>query len=151
MRMLRYFGLLSMGLALTVAACDDDDDPIQPEPEVYRATLTGANEVPAVTTTATGTATFTVDGNDIDYVVTITNWPAGLTVTGAHIHNPPGQGGTGTVLLGWTTGSITTTGGSGTVTASAAQLAVIRAGDTYFNVHSSDNTGGEIRGELVPD
>jgi hypothetical protein len=149
--MLRQLGLLATAVALVAAGCDDDDDNgTGPEPEVYSATLTGANEVPAVNTTAQGTATFTVDGNDIDYVVTITNWPAGRTVTAAHIHNPPTQTpGTGTVLLGWPTGSITTTGGSGTVTASDAQLATIRAGNTYFNVHSSANTGGEIRGNLV--
>ena len=146
--MLRHMALLSMAVALTVAGRDDDDE-TGPEPEVYTATLTGGSEVPPVTTTATGTATFTVDGNDIDYVVTITQWPAGRTVTNAHIHNPPDQTGSGTVLLGWPQGSIATTGGSGTVTASAAQLATIRAGNTYFNVHSSENGGGEIRGTLV--
>ena len=147
--MLKTLGLLSMAAALVVAGCDDDDE-TGPEPEVYTATLSGANEVPAVTTTAAGTATFTVNGNNINYVVTITNWPAGRTVTGAHIHNPPTQTpGTGTVLLPWPQGSITTTGGSGTIAATDAQLATIRAGNTYFNVHSSANTGGEIRGNLV--
>ena len=146
--MLRTLGLLSMAAALVVAGCDDDDE-TGPDPEVYTATLTGASEVPAVTTTAAGTATFTVSGNTINYVVAINNWPADRTVTAAHIHNPPGAGGTGTVLLGWPQASISTTGGTGQVTASDAQLATIRAGGTYFNVHSSENTGGEIRGNLV--
>ena len=145
--MLRIVGLLSVAAALVVAGCDDDDE-TGPEPEVYRATLIGGEEVPPVTTTATGTATFTVSGNNINYVVTISSWPTGRTVTAAHIHNPPDQTGRGTVLLPWPDGSITTTGGSGTVTASAAQLATIRAGGTYFNVHSSVNGGGEIRGDL---
>jgi hypothetical protein len=70
-------------------------------------------------------------------------------VTAAHIHNPPGAGGTGTPLVFWANGSLTTSGGTGTVTASDAQLATIRAGGTYFNVHSSVNGGGEIRGNLV--
>ncbi len=147
--MLRTLGLLSVAAALVVVGCDDDDE-TGPESEVYTATLTGANEVPAVTTTASGTATFTVNGNTINYVVSITNWPTDRTVTAAHIHNPPTQTpGTGTVLLGWPQGSITTTGGTGSVTASDAQLATIRAGGTYFNVHSSVNGGGEIRGNLV--
>ena len=148
--MLRTLGLLSVAATLVVVGCDDDDDNgTGPEPEVYTATLTGANEVPAVTTTAAGTATFTVNGNTINYVVSITNWPSDRTVTAAHIHNPPGAGGTGTPLVFWTAGSLTPAGGTGQVTASDAQLATIRAGGTYFNVHSSVNGGGEIRGNLV--
>ena len=149
MRMLRHLAVLSVAVSLTVAACDDD--PVEPEAEVYTATLTGANETPPVTTTATGTGTFIVTGNDINYVITIANWPAGRTVTAAHIHSRPIRPDTAAgVLLGWTTGSITTAGGSGTITATDAQLTAIRAGGTYFNVHSSVNAGGEIRGNLVP-
>ncbi|HJR66681.1 MAG TPA: CHRD domain-containing protein [Gemmatimonadaceae bacterium] len=149
MRMLRHLAVLSVAVGLTVAACDDDD-PVEPEAEVYTATLTGANETPPVTTTATGTGTFTVTGNNINYVITIANWPAGRTVTAAHIHNRPIRPDTAAgVLLGWPGGSITVTGGSGTIAATDAQLTAIRAGGTYFNVHSSVNAGGEIRGNLV--
>jgi hypothetical protein len=149
MRMLRRLGLLSLALGLTVAACDDDD-PIQPTPEVYTATLTPGNETPPVTnSTASGTATFTVSGNNINYVITISNWPANRTVTAAHIHSRPIRPDTAAgVLLGWTT-TPTTTGGSGTQAATDAHLTAIRAGGTYFNVHSSVNPGGEIRGNLV--
>lgn len=147
--MLRQLGLLSLVLGLTVAGCDDDD-PVQPAAEVYTATMTGANESPPVTTTATGTGTFTVTGNNMAYTITVANWPAGRTVTNAHIHVAPvAPATTGGVLLGWPAGSITTTGGSGTVTISDTQLASVRAGGTYFNIHSSVNGGGEIRGTLV--
>jgi hypothetical protein len=148
MQMLRHLALLSLAAGLTVAACDDDD-PVEPQAEVYTATLTGANETPPVTTTATGTGTFTVTGNNINYVITIANWPAGRTVSAAHIHNRPIRPDTAAgVLLGWTT-PLTTTGGSGTIAATDAQLTAIRAGGTYFNVHSNVNAGGEIRGNLV--
>lgn len=149
MQMLRRLALVSFAIGLTVAACDDDD-PVEPPQERYTATLSGANESPAVNTTATGTATFIVNGNNIDYTVTITNWPAGRTVTGAHIHFAPvSPATTGGVMLGWPTGAITTTGGSGTIAINDTQLATVRAGGTYFNVHSSVNQGGEIRGNLV--
>ena len=149
MRMLRHFALLSLAVGLTVAACDDDDE-TGPDAEVYTATLLGGSETPPVTTTATGTGTFTVVGNDINYVITIANWPAGRTLTAAHIHNRPIRPDTAAgVLLGWPNGSLTTTGGSGTIAATDAQLTAIRAGGTYFNVHSSVNGGGEIRGNLV--
>jgi hypothetical protein len=153
MRMLRRFGLLSLAIGLTVAACDDDD-PVQPAAEVYRATMNGANESPPVTTNATGTGTFTVTGNNIAYDITIANWPQGQTVSGAHIHFapvPPAT--TGNVMLGFPTagaGAITTTGGSGTIAISDTQLATLRAGGTYFNIHSTpSNPGGLIRGNMV--
>lgn len=146
--MLRQLVVLALAVGLTVAACDDDET--GPQAEVYTATLTGANETPPITTTANGIGTFTVSGNNINYVITIANWPAGRTLTAAHIHRRPIRPDTSAgVLLGWTAGSLTTTGGSGTIAATDAQLTEIRAGGTYFNVHSSQNGGGEIRGNLV--
>lgn len=148
MRMLNRLRLLALIGVLVVSACDDDET--GPTAERYTATLSGANETPPVTTTAAGTATFTVNGSNLDYVVTITNWPAGRTVTAAHIHcAPPAGQTTCPPLKGLPAGSITTTGGSGTIALSDAELAGIRAGGTYFNVHSSVNAGGEIRGNLV--
>ena len=41
--------------AFMIVGCDDDEDPTSLARE-YGATLTGANEVPPVTTTATGAA-----------------------------------------------------------------------------------------------
>ena len=152
MRMLRHLALLSMAVGLTVAGCDDD--PNEPQREVYTATLSPANENPPVTnSTAAGTATFTVNGLNLDYVVTITNWPAGRTVTAAHIHAAPATaGGNAAPLPGLTfsgANAMTITGGTGTIAVTQAALDQIRAGGTYFNVHSSVNSGGEIRGTLV--
>jgi hypothetical protein len=31
-----------------------------------------------------------------------------------------------------------------------AQLAAFRAGNTYVNVHTAANKGGEVRGQLMP-
>lgn len=47
-----------------VAACGDD--PVSPATS-FTATLSGANEVPAVTTTASGSATLSVSGAQITY------------------------------------------------------------------------------------
>ena len=148
MRTLRQLIVLSLAVGLTVAC---DDDPEAPEAEVYTATLTGASETPPVTTTAAGTATFTVTGNNVAYVVTITAWPTDRTVTAAHIHATPAAGQpTGSPILPFDGGNaMATTGGSGTIAASQTVLDQIRAGGTYFNVHSSVNIGGEIRGTLV--
>lgn len=151
MRMIRQLALLSMALVLTVAACDDDDE-TGPAPERYVASLLPGNENPPVTnTTATGTATFTVNGSNLDYVVQINNWPTGRTVTAAHIHAAPATvGGNASPILGFEgANAMTPTGKSGTIAASPAVLDQIRAGRTYFNVHSNIHPNGEIRGDLV--
>ena len=147
--MLRQLGLLSVAVGLTVAACDETG----PAAEVYTGTLTGASESPPVTTTAAGNFTFTVTGNNIAYNVTITGWPQGQTLSGAHIHFAPAAGQTtGGVMLGFPItgqGAITTAGGTGTIAISDTQLATVRAGGTYFNVHSTpSHAGGIIRGNL---
>ncbi|HVQ45606.1 MAG TPA: CHRD domain-containing protein, partial [Gemmatimonadales bacterium] len=52
-----------------VLSCGDDNNGTSGDATSFTATLTGANEVPAVTTTATGTATFTVSGGQITYTI----------------------------------------------------------------------------------
>ena len=39
---------------------------------------------------------------------------------------------------------------SGAVTTFAQAVAAIRAGTTYFNLHTTANPGGEIRGQILP-
>ena len=49
----------------------------------------------------------------------------------------------------WNPSFINNNGGS-TSSAEAALLAALGAGTAYFNIHSTDFPGGEIRGFLVP-
>ncbi|HMC76344.1 MAG TPA: CHRD domain-containing protein, partial [Vicinamibacterales bacterium] len=81
---------------------------------------------------------------------------AGSAVNVAHIHKAP-AGQTAGVLIGTglTAGTVTLTDGFGTfsfqqVTASAANVAAILAApqNFYFNVHTTLNGGGAIRGQL---
>ena len=64
----------------------------------FIAKLSGSNEVPAVSTPATGTAKFTpsADGKSINYVIDVTNMNG---VMGAHIHSGK-QGENGPVVAG---------------------------------------------------
>ena len=110
----------------------------------FAANLNGANERPnAVTTSASGSATLAV--NESTKVVTLTGSYSGLTPTAAHVHGAAGKEATAGVVF-----ALTAAGGvlSGTFTASDAQLADLRAGNWYVNVHSAANPGGEIRGQL---
>ena len=165
------YALLALSIAGTAIACDDDDDPTGPDPELFRATMTGANEQPARTTTATGTANFTLNNDVLSWVVTLT----GISnISGAHIHIGNNTVPSGGIVLPLGTtgagGTLTNTGFSGSVTRAAyveAQgltfdelIAAMRTGGVYVNIHTQntavtpDNTqqgdypGGEIRGQV---
>ena len=72
MSLFRNLRVMSVALALGVLACgDDDDDPVDPETS-FTATLSGTNEVPPVTTEASGSATFTVSEGQIEFTVNVT-------------------------------------------------------------------------------
>jgi hypothetical protein len=128
-------------------------DPTQP---AYGGPLTGAQEVPAVATAATGqgTAVISADGSTITYIVTYSGLSG--TVNAAHIHTGA-MGVAGGVILPLTPGPSPMTGtltaanfaASGPVTTFAQAVAAIRAGTTYFNLHTTANPGGEIRGQIL--
>ena len=116
--------------------------------QVRFAALSGANEVPAVTTTASGTGVLALNPttNQISGFVKT----SGITGTAAHIHEAA-AGVNGAVIVPLTQ----TPAGSGlwVVPAgqilTAGQVASFNAGSLYFNVHSAANPGGEIRGQMV--
>ena len=128
-------------------------DPTQP---AYGGPLTGAQEVPAVVTTATGqgTAVISADGSTITYIITYSGLSG--TVNASHIHTGA-AGVAGGVILPIVpgpspmSGTLTATNftASGSVTTFTQAVAAIRAGTTYFNLHTTANPGGEIRGQIV--
>jgi hypothetical protein len=178
-RMQNRLLVLAIALAgVTLAACGDDDS-TTPTPVSkilnFRATMNGAGESPnAVTTNATGTFTATLDTSTNVFTWTSTFSGFNANITAGHIHGPfvNGTSGTAGVILNFATvagSSLTgvgaTTGStSGTVTLnSALQLTtnpapgingdslrkLILANATYVNVHTTANTGGEIRAQLL--
>lgn len=114
----------------------------------YTVPLTGAEEVPPVSTSATGTTTVTLD--QATMMVSVSGDFSGLssTATAAHIHGPAMPGMNAPILVPLTVPSAT----SGTVTGSgpltAAQMADLLAGRMYVNVHSMTYPMGEIRGQI---
>lgn len=108
--------------------------------------LSGANEVPPVTTTASGTGSITVaaDGTVSGSVKT-----TGVKGTMAHIHRGA-AGKNGPVLIPLTAGSE----GEWLVPAGAKLdaegMKAYQAGELYINVHSEANKGGELRVQLKP-
>lgn len=157
----KCFASLALLLLPFAVGCEDKDDGTGPAgTTTYRATLTGAAEVPAVTTNATGNATITVDAaRNLTYTVSFANLGSGTTA--AHIHAPaaPGANANPVVTLAITNGVTAQTVGPTTVnlntvlaggTINADSLVkLLDAGRAYVNVHTANNLGGEIRGWLA--
>lgn len=168
----RVFGfVLALGLAVAASACGDSDT--SPSPAAaprFSAGLLPSNETTAVTaaeSTGSGTATITFNttkdtaGNitaaTADFSVSLSGFPAGTTLTGAHIH--PGVAGTpGSVVIntGITSGQVVLATGAGSferngivVDPALAQQIINNPAGYYFNVHSPANSGGFARGQLV--
>jgi len=124
----------------------------QDKPLSFKVPLSGAHEVPAVETPATGTADIAYD--PATRVVTWVISYGGLSgpATMAHFHiGPPSQGGHTPVMV-WLTkqGSPAENPIKGEATLTPEQAPQFLAGDWYINVHTQANPGGEIRGQVVP-
>jgi len=111
-----------------------------------KAHLTGAEEVPPVSTSAMGDADFTIgkDGSVKGCVTT-----TGVQGTAAHIHQgAKGQNGGVIVPLARSGDNKFCAADGAKLT--EAQLSAFKAGNTYVNVHSAQHKGGEIRAQLQP-
>ncbi len=120
----------------------------------FSAELSGANEVPANESTASGTATFhyNVKTMELRYEIAIADID---NVTASHIHNGP-AGVNGPVLhllFSAATGGVFGPGNpiSGTVTLSEEEQTLLMNQGLYVNVHSTEFPGGEIRGQIHSD
>ena len=105
--------------------------------------LTGANEVPPVTTSASGDGAISIadDGSVSGSVTT-----KGVQGTAAHIHMAA-AGNNGPVIVPFTKEGDTYKAPAG-AKLNADQLKAFKSGNLYVNVHSAANPNGEIRGQL---
>jgi CHRD domain/PEP-CTERM motif len=145
-------------------------------PMTFEANLSGANEVPPVASPGTGLATIVLDPTA--HTIQINATFSGLTSLdmAAHIHccAPLGTNiGVATTVPAFPGFPLNVTSGTyssivfdltqptiynpafvtlegGLPQAEAALIAGIEGGQTYFNIHTVNFPGGEIRGQLVP-
>lgn len=111
-----------------------------------KVTLSGDQEVPAVTTSASGTGTLSIKD---DKTVTGSVTTKGIVGIAAHIHlAPTGKNGPPVITLTKKSDSEWAVPEGSKLT--DEQYAAYKAGDLYVNVHSAANKGGEIRGQLKP-
>ena len=134
----------------------------------FKAELSGYDEVPAISTTGSGTFDASIDEGTttITYALTYAGLE-GTATTAAHIHfgQPNANGGVSAFLCGGDKPACTP--GSGTFTGTiepadivgpsaqgiapgewAELVQAIRGRVTYANVHTNKHPGGEIRGQL---
>lgn len=109
----------------------------------YTGSLSGANEVPAVATAASGTAVLVVDTESLAATWTLEFSGLSSTQTAAHFHAAP-AGTNGGVVFALPTG--TPINGDWTMT--VPQFDSLVAGNIYVNVHTANFPGGEIRGQM---
>jgi hypothetical protein len=171
---MRHLKILAVAACVAAAGCGSDSSspstPSQPNTINFTATLTPANEVPAITnaeSTGRGTATIkfnvtrdsagAIQSGNILFHYDLTGFPAGTTINLSHIHTGGptvagpilvNTGQTAATALGLPTGA-----GSYEVTATTdaatMQSIIDNPANFYFNVHSSLNPGGVARGQLV--
>ena len=108
--------------------------------------LTGAEEVPPVSTAATGAGTIKV--ND-DMTVSGSVTTKGIEGVAAHIHSGAvGKNGPPVIPLEQTSPGVWSVPAGSKLTAD--QYRTFKAGELYVNVHSAAHKDGELRGQLKP-
>jgi hypothetical protein len=108
--------------------------------------LSGAEEVPAVATSATGTGTIVIRS---DKSVTGSVKTVGIEGTMAHIHlAPAGKNGPPIISLVKTSENVWSVPEGSTLTDD--QFKSFQDGSLYVNVHSAAHPGGELRAQLKP-
>lgn len=113
-------------------------------PSHFMAIINGANEVSPTPSTATGFGTFSYDDitNELTYDISFSGLSS--AETGAHIHEGA-VGVDGPIIFVLPAGSPKT----GTVTLSTSQETSLLSGGLYVNIHSTNFSGGEIRGQII--
>jgi hypothetical protein len=115
--------------------------------EKFKATLDGKAEVPATTSSGTGTADVDYDAasKKLSWKVTY----SGLTgpATAAHFHGPAETGKNANPAV--PIPNIASSPVEGSATLTDAQAADLLAGKYYINIHTAANPAGEIRGQVM--
>ena len=108
--------------------------------------LTGAQEVPPVSTSASGRSTISVASDrSVSGAVIVT----GMEPTAAHIHQGA-MGANGPVILPLAKTAPMTFSVPAGAKLTDAQYAALKQGNLYVNVHSAAHPGGEVRLQMAP-
>lgn len=133
-------------LVLLAAACSSMGGMGGGITEKSSAALSGSQEVPAVSTSASGRSTISVASDrSVSGAVIVT----GMEPTAAHIHQGA-MGMNGPVILPLAKTAPMTFAVPAGAKLTDAQYAALKEGKLYVNVHSAAHPGGEIRMQMAP-
>ena len=147
--------LIAFAMAAAVAgaglvACQQQQAAMAPQTITFKAHLTAKDEVPPNASTGTGDGTFVLNTatNELTWNVKF----SGLTgpAAAAHIHGPAAPGVNANVLVPFDVPKAPAGEIKGSSVIQASQVAELKAGKWYVNIHTAANKGGEIRGQLMP-
>jgi hypothetical protein len=142
----RLLSICLLSMWVLVSSCKKDEK--KNEVNFSNIAITGANEVPANTSSATGVlnAIYDKDAKTLRYSITFT----GLNPINAHFHKgAAGTSGPPVIDLKPASGIITSPiAGTSRVFTSAEETDLL-AGNWYVNIHSNDYAAGEIRAQLI--
>jgi hypothetical protein len=118
----------------------------------HTAALTGAQEVPPVSTNASARGSVVLSADESRITVRLAFSGLSSANTMSHIHGPALPGVNGPVIFdlgnsGGTAGEL----GPLQFAVSPEQVAQLKGGQWYFNVHSVNHPGGEVRGQIRAD
>jgi hypothetical protein len=117
-------------------------------PFQFSANMNGASEVPATSSTGSGTASMTLLNSVLTYNVVFTNLLSAAIA--AHIHGPADPTHNASVLVPFNPPAASSGTFSGSATLSSQVLFDLVTGLSYANVHTTNYPGGEIRGQVLP-
>ncbi len=133
------------GLAASAAiACSVTALPAYADMLTYTADLTAGAEVPPNHSAATGTANLMVDtdAKTVSWTVTVQDLTGDATA--AHIHGPASETETAPPVIDMSDAIM-----EGSADITDEQIAALKDGQYYVNVHTEKNPNGEIRGQLA--
>jgi hypothetical protein len=141
-KVLQVFGLLAAVTLLSVPARAT---------MLFDASLTGAQEVPPTASQGTGFGTVLLNNALTQITVNLDWFNLTAPATVAHIHGPAAPGTNAPVIFSLSGVPAATSGAipEQTFAITPAQVADLEAGLFYFNIHTPNFPGGEIRGQIL--
>lgn len=120
-------------------------------PETFKVALTGAQQVPPVQTSGSGTADLTYDPATRMLTWSVSYSGLSGAATMAHFHGPAAEGKNGPVAI-WISkkGSPVESPIKGEATLTPEQAQQFTGGEWYINVHTEAHPAGEIWGQVMP-
>jgi hypothetical protein len=152
----RIFGIAAICAILFGAACKKSSSSYNSTTDTIVSknglTMTGSQEVPAVTTPAYGTVNVALNKTTKVLNFSINYYNLSGVPTGSHIHGIAMKGANAGVVYDFFSAFPTTTSGSfsGSVAVDGTKVIEdsVLAGKYYLNIHTVANPGGEIRSQI---